>query len=354
MAHIHEDSDTYYLDQLCMIALSAAFGGVCLTLYFLNTTMLKLMLAEQFHDFILWSGITLLVLAVIRSAVLWRQVGRSAARPAAHNHDCGHDHDCPADHQHAHGHDHGHEHSHAHGHGHGHSHGHSHPHHEHDHGHGHEHSHGHDHNHGHENSHGHDHGHDHSDHDHGWAPWRYVLLLLPVFLFLLGLPNKPPRARALNVEAAVAQDTIVGYSGLIADSSDPLQSLLYLMAFEQAGRPQNIKHPAFMRLVEAPFKTPDLEGTWVTIKGLYIPSRVPSEHAFSLARFRMICCGADAQQVNIAVTSRQSLKELRANANDWIQVTGKVEFRGGRGTVLQVTSLKYITPTDPDPDPYVN
>src|ERR1700730_10517968 len=80
MAHIHEDSDTYYLDQLCLIALSAAFGGVCLTLYFLNTNMLKLMLAPQFHEFILWSGIALLVLAVIRSAVLWRQVGQSAAR----------------------------------------------------------------------------------------------------------------------------------------------------------------------------------------------------------------------------------------------------------------------------------
>ena len=45
MAHLHEDSDTYYLDQLCLIALSAAFGGVCLTLYFLNFSMLKIMLA---------------------------------------------------------------------------------------------------------------------------------------------------------------------------------------------------------------------------------------------------------------------------------------------------------------------
>ena len=29
--------------------------------------------------------------------------------------------------------------------------------------------------------HGHDHG--HGDHDHDWAPWRYVLLLVPIILF---------------------------------------------------------------------------------------------------------------------------------------------------------------------------
>src|SRR5258707_15586061 len=91
MAHTHEDSDTYYLDQLCLIALSAAFGGVCLTLYFLNTGMLKLMLAPQFHEFILWSGIVLLLLAFIRSAVVWRQVGESGERPHVHDHDCAHD-----------------------------------------------------------------------------------------------------------------------------------------------------------------------------------------------------------------------------------------------------------------------
>ena len=139
MAHIHEDSDTYYLDQLCLIALSAAFGGVCLTLYFLNTNMLKLMLAPQFHEFILWSGIALLVLAIIRSAVLWRQVGQSAARSHTHNH--GHEHVCSGD-QHSHGHDHAHEHTPDHAHEHSHDHAH-----DQNHAHGHDHSHGHDHDH---------------------------------------------------------------------------------------------------------------------------------------------------------------------------------------------------------------
>src|SRR5438445_166391 len=36
---------------------------------------------------------------------------------------------------------------------------------------------------------GHHHDHDEADHDHGWAPWRYVVVLVPIILFLLGLPN---------------------------------------------------------------------------------------------------------------------------------------------------------------------
>ena len=46
MSHIHEESETYYLDQLCLIALSGAFGGVCLTLYFWQVPMLNLMLGS--------------------------------------------------------------------------------------------------------------------------------------------------------------------------------------------------------------------------------------------------------------------------------------------------------------------
>ena len=48
MAHDHDhahDTDTYYLDQLCMIGLTGAFAGICLTMYFLNRQMLTLLLA---------------------------------------------------------------------------------------------------------------------------------------------------------------------------------------------------------------------------------------------------------------------------------------------------------------------
>src|SRR5438128_8580646 len=99
MAHLHEHSDTYYLDQLCLIALSAAFGGVCLTLYFLNTNMLQLMLGSQFHDLVALSGFVLVGLAVTRGVILWRQVGKLKAA-GAHAHSHGHEGCCDHEHEH--------------------------------------------------------------------------------------------------------------------------------------------------------------------------------------------------------------------------------------------------------------
>jgi hypothetical protein len=112
MAHHHDHhDDTYYLDQLCLVALSAAFGGVCLTLYFWQTNMLNLMLGKQFHNFVGASGVVLVVLAVVRAASLWIAVGKTTASCCDahhhHDHDHGHDHHVhEAGHPHHH-HDHG-------------------------------------------------------------------------------------------------------------------------------------------------------------------------------------------------------------------------------------------------------
>src|SRR5437763_3341510 len=88
--HAHDHShgeDNYYIDQLCMVLFSAAFGAICLALYFLKTDMLTRLLGPQFHLFVLISGCALGFLAVLRAASLWMQVGRSS-----HNHHHDHDH----------------------------------------------------------------------------------------------------------------------------------------------------------------------------------------------------------------------------------------------------------------------
>src|SRR5436853_7646147 len=87
MAHTHQDSETYYLDQLCLIGLSGAFGMVCLSLYFWQQSMLNLMLGAQFHLWVLGSGIILVLIAVIRAGLLWTSVGKRAD-----NHDHAHTH----------------------------------------------------------------------------------------------------------------------------------------------------------------------------------------------------------------------------------------------------------------------
>src|SRR5262249_49128629 len=119
--------------------------------------------------------------------------------------------------QHTHAHTHGpHDHHHHHDHDH-------HHHHAHDHGHHHHEPCDHDHAHcDHEHAHSHDavHTHDH-DPQHAWAPWRYTVLMLPVVLYLLNLPSKPPgEYQELSVRY-VADQRAVAVAGLLATAVNP-------------------------------------------------------------------------------------------------------------------------------------
>ena len=92
--HDHNEGDSYFIDQLCMVGLSGMFGMICLCLWFWQTAMLGLMLGPQFHLFVLFSGFTLVALALTRGVILWNQ-----SRDPAFLHDHGHEHH---DHDHAH------------------------------------------------------------------------------------------------------------------------------------------------------------------------------------------------------------------------------------------------------------
>lgn len=299
MSHVHDENDRYQLDQLCLIALSAAFGVVCLTLYFVNTRMLQLMLGPQFHDLVGWSGVFLLGLALVRGIALWRQVRQ---RHEAHEGcGCG---DFPALPAHAHP---------------------------------------------------HDHAHDPAGHDHGWAPWRYIILLVPVFLFMLGLPNKPPKVRATDVDIAPTE-TIAGYSAIVCEAHDPLPGMVAVVAACYGGPTESVRNIGFMRLHDAPFKHPDLKGTWVRLRAQFAPSK-HSDRVFGAARFRIGCCAPDAIQLNVPVACRESLRGLGLKQGDWIDVIGRVDFRRSAQssviTILKVPSAKFITASPPDPDVYV-
>src|SRR5438093_343377 len=139
--HGHGDQ-AYYTEQLFNIAVCGAIGAVMVLMYF--NGMVRFLFGEnnrEQHWRVVLGGFGLLAIVLSRAVYVWFSVGKKPAAAHVHDHgDCGHDHgDC--------GHDHHHEHEH----------------HEHDHVY---------------------------DHDHGWAPWRLVLLLLPVVLFLLGLPKE--------------------------------------------------------------------------------------------------------------------------------------------------------------------
>ena len=91
--HDHHDGDTYYLDQICMVGISGAFGAICLALYIQNAraaddaqSMLRLLLGPQFHLFVLGSGIALVLVATVRAVMLWRSAGRPAQNRPPPNH----------------------------------------------------------------------------------------------------------------------------------------------------------------------------------------------------------------------------------------------------------------------------
>ncbi len=91
-AHSHADGE-YYLEQLLTILVCGALGTVAVVMY--ANKMLALLLAPEFHVWVLAGGIVLLVLTAIRGAALWVAVGPSPTVAEAHAHgpDCDHTHD---------------------------------------------------------------------------------------------------------------------------------------------------------------------------------------------------------------------------------------------------------------------
>lgn len=324
-AHHHEDDGSYYMEQVCTIAISGLLGLVSLLLYLPDRTgfvRLNLLLAPKLHWTVLAGGIALLVLAaaqaVALATILWRR--RQVALAHAHTHDHDHDHD----HCHEHGHDHEHAHEHC------------------DHEHDHEHEHAHapalpD---------------DHSDddghgHDHGWAPWRYVVLLLPVILFFL---NQPNQGFILGKEDV---GDVKGGSGKVEDK----------------GFAPELGYRELEGAAYAPDRRRQYEGLTIRLKGQFAGSG--SDRLFSLVRFKMNCCAADAVPLSAVIMIDPETKE-HLNPGQmqghWVEVTGQVQFRKReRNGQEEWVTVIYVKPDPekgktlddlvkiipPDPNPYL-
>lgn len=323
--HTHEQ-DSYWVDQLCMVGLSGAFGVICLTLWYWQRSMLGLMLGEQFHLYVVCSGYVLVTLALVRGWVLWGQ-SKNPQSVAGHSH-VHHDHEHGAC-----GHDHGHGETCAHGH---------------DHAPGHEHHHHH-----------HHHDHEAADHDHGWAPWRYVVILVPIILFLLGLPNKPPtimadHGRTFSTVAPDVESMLVRI-GLGADPVSQLANLNGMM--NGAPATEDAKYVYYKELegfADNAQLREDWKGRAVKVVGQYSP-RSDNDHVFMLARLKISCCANDAVQLNVPMIAREPIRGYKLN--DWVRVTGKVDFRKDAGgtfrTVVLISKASDVQACEPDTNPYV-
>jgi uncharacterized repeat protein (TIGR03943 family) len=311
MAHTHEHThdNTYYLDQLCTIGTCAALGAVSILMYRASgptgQRKLEYILAPQFFVPVLAGGIALLVLVAIRAITLWKDAGKS--------HSNGHRHE----HEHIHSHDHGHDH-----------HDHS-----HEHGHAHHHHHDHVHDHGHDHSHDHGHSHDH-DHSHGWTPARYAVLMLPIVLYFLNMPNSSFSAsrmgRDLNTGAIEGGDATM---------------------LASKGAAINL---GFKELTAAAFfedQRKELEGQSGKLKGMFSPLKNDKE--FTLFRVKMNCCAADAIPVGVRILSLENITQFKAQ--DWVEVEGQIQFRKLVGQekympVLLVKSADQVRRTAPQSD----
>lgn len=398
MGHTHsEDRSTYYMEQLCTIGICGLLGGVAVMLYYQN--ILRFILAEYLHVYILWSGIVLLILVALRAVGLW-----SSTAALALNHDHAHEHD--------HCHDHGHDHQHAHVHEHGEE----------------EHCHEHDHGHAHEHSCG---------HEHSWNPGRYIVLLLPIVLYFLQLPNAGFSASgsAINLEnldpslagkyventglqitkasgsehiqvvsvvaggpadkagiktgdliTEITRDKDDAGKGLDKAEITPLKDVPIEAAVAKLkGKPGTtiklaIEHPGETKAEEieltraadiirlefdtlqtaayTPSSRHFYEGKVVQLKGQYKPGR--TDRAFGLVRFKITCCAADARELNVIIMldpqTPGSLSHVKAL--EWVTVTGRITFKRRKDREEYVTTLIVASPddvksTDPDPRPYL-
>ena len=303
MAHDHHhDSGTYYLEQLCTIGICAGIAGVTVMMY--SQDKLKYILATKFHLPVLVGGIALLVLAVFRAVALWISVDDSI--PV---HDHNHNHEHPHDHDDAHHH---HDHVHVAGEPYDHDHG---PLHDHDHGPA-----------EHVPARSGDHG-----HDHGWNPWRYAVLLLPVVLYFLNFPNEG----FSNVKSGLnPEDIDITASATGAGDLIPVE---------------------FKELGEAaydPVKREFFEAKRVQLTGQFAPSG--NDKVFTLVRYKITCCAPDAVQVNVMIVSPDPIRVKRGK---WVDVTGQIHFarRKDRDEFIPVlqTSRKEVKEVPPPPNPYI-
>jgi hypothetical protein len=329
--HHHHDRNTYFLEQLFTVFVCGALGLVALISYFtdvkyLTTNIdgteevvrnckLSLLLHPKFHVWVLVGGVTLLSMVVIRIIALWFQVDRGAVGPAHELGCCGHDHSqehphavqevrsvqgvdasLPAFAAHSQDSDHNHEHTVGHG------------------------------------------------HDHGWSPWRYAVLMVPLVLYFLNLPNK-----GFQVHAG-------GFAG-IGEVAAPKQVA-----------DRGHVTVGFLQLEEAALTREKREfyaGKTVRLTGQYADY---DPWRFTLIRLKRSCCAADAVPVKALIMVDPSSKEgldtdkLR---DKWVEVTGRIAFvkdpRGDRyvtalivypSTESQIQDLVRIIP--PDPYPWLN
>jgi hypothetical protein len=312
---------SYFLDQICTIAVSGTYALVMLLMFWSTKTAteqrtLLSIIVPWIQYMVVLAAVLLAVMVGFRIPAILRQ----AKQVSDHEHDHGENHH----HDHGHGHDHGHHH---------------------DHDHDHEHAHGHHH---------HEHGHDHG-HDHGWSPGKYAVLLFPLFLFLVPF-DYDRMIRAFEADRMRSGDTgqrdlaiggagdALGALGVLSFSQAPLDRSMAALfcqygwtlgssvqsVIDQVEDEANVaEETADTAMLENAANNEDQKTYYqkaprVRIEGFYNPvGETAGKTFFTVVRLRVACCLNDARPSSVLAMSK---KPPGVKSGDWVFVLGRVDF----------------------------
>lgn len=181
------------------------------------------------------------------------------------------------------------------------------------------------------------------------------MLLVPILLFLLGLPNKPLTASFQGSVDATAENTTLAIQDASLTAQDPWGRLVWLAKYAGDQAEGEVYPVDMKRLLDSPHDAADreyLRGKTVSVRGQYVGS--PQDpRFFQLIRLQISCCGADAQPKPILVFCKEPVS---MKSNGWCEVTGKVEYfpRGNTHVLrLLVNAASKVKPCNPDLNPYI-
>lgn len=186
-----------------------------------------------------------------------------------------------------------------------------------------------------------------------------MLVLTPIILFLLGLPNKGPQVKAGEVDSTFEKLRAVEAFVSTIPGFAPLPVNFFGFAAQQLDAASIGDAPQVgYKELEGFARDEALRNRWkgqmVKVKGQFSPDP-RSLTRFNLARFSINCCAADAIALNVPMLSAEPITHV--NRGDWIEVTGRVDFlKTGDSfrTVLMTPGVKGVNPCNPDANPYVN
>jgi hypothetical protein len=169
-------------------------------------------------------------------------------------------------------------------------------------------------------------------------PWRIAIWLVPVVLFLLNLFNH-----------GFSQDELRSQM-----KGSPLEDNAIHRLEPKTDEVIDLQFSDLQRASYTETLQEQLEGCTGRLRGQFVPGEDGREG--TLVRFRMVCCAADVVPLRAQVIAPASITHVEPE--QWVQVTGQLQFRKLRGRdevvpVLQVRSPADIVPIEPEPQPFL-